>query len=169
MLYLMEIRNDCGIFDTNFMGDRVKSDAKYRREHNPLFSLAPLHFSGTEIRKRDTRESANLCVSDRWIIEACARAEMQRASTIASRAISLASRLHAVCLSITSVSLRLQGHLVLFILYQLLRSIARYRLAISTYGRLINNSFGIVQKSIVSVTFYYFMRHEYVFHNSSLH
>jgi len=88
----MEIRNECGIFDMNFMGDRVKSDAKYRREYNPLFSLAPLHFSGTEIRKRDTRESANLCVSDRWIIEACAniasygRPEMQRASTIASHA-----------------------------------------------------------------------------------
>lgn len=82
--------------NTNFMGDRIKSDAKYRRERNPLFSLAPPRFyaPAQKFRKRSTRESVNLCAYDRWITEACAniahasygRPEMQRASMIASRA-----------------------------------------------------------------------------------
>lgn len=53
------------------LDSRVKSDAKYRRD--PLFSLAPPRTSALrqpEIRKRGTRESANLRVYDRWIMEA---------------------------------------------------------------------------------------------------
>lgn len=100
----------------------VKSDVKYRRERNPLFSLAPPHLCGAyalrqpEIRKRGTRESANLRAYDRWIVEACANiASYGRAAGNVTcihdciARVSLISRLHAVCLSATSVSLRLQG------------------------------------------------------------
>lgn len=136
--------------NVNFMGGRIKSDAKYRRERNPLFSLAPPRFCAPaqRFRKREyTRECEFACL---WQVDHRGvrkyRARIVRTTGNATcihdciARVSLISRLHAVCLSVTSVSLRLQGHSVLFMVYQLPRSIVRFgRILLGgAHARLIN-------------------------------
>lgn len=104
MLYLMEERNESVVFLLLNTRRRYELYGRPRRNQalntgangNPLFSLALLRSGAQILRAWHTREeSANLRAPDRWIIEACAniahdasygRPEMQRASTIASRA-----------------------------------------------------------------------------------
>lgn len=109
----------------------IKSGAKYRCEYIPLFSLAPSCSCAliTQIRKRGVRACVLPLTGGDHIGVRKYRAHGPTGNATRIHdciaGVMLVFRLHAVCLSVTSVSLRLYGHLVLFMVYQLSRSVVR--------------------------------------------
>lgn len=190
MLYLMEVRNESVVFAVGYApkirtlwATASNQTLNTGANANPLFSLAPPRFCVPAHRFCERGTHAGECefvclwqVDHRGVCKY--RARIVRVAGNATcihdciARVNLTSRLHAVCLSVTSVSLRLQGHLVLFMVYQLPRvpSFAPNETCLAVPSRLTDDhSLSFKNQLLHSATFRYFMQIMYAndFHNNS--